>query len=48
MSDGLLVIPVAPIVTLFFYGFFTLGTHMLMDPFETTGGFDTDSFLSST
>jgi hypothetical protein len=39
---------IAPIVTLFFYGFFTLGTHMLMDPFETRGGFDTDKFLSST
>ena len=41
-------IGVAPIVTLFFYGFFTLGTCMLMDPFDTESGFDTDSFLSST
>merc|ERR1719189_1838593 len=36
-------IPIAPIVTLFFYGFFRLGT-MLMDPFKDHG-FDTGSIL---
>jgi len=38
---------VAPIVTVFFYGFFTLGTSMLMDPFQQESGFDTNSFLDS-
>lgn len=38
---------VAPIVSLFFYGFFRLGTTMLMDPFQKDSGFDTQSFLAS-
>merc|ERR1719189_1863522 len=39
-------IPIAPIVTLFFYGFFRLGTSMLVDPFQKDYGFDTDSILA--
>ena len=31
-------IVITPIVTLFFYGFFTLGTAMLMDPFVKDSG----------
>jgi len=38
-------IPVAPLVTLFFYGFFRLGTTMLMDPFQKDSGFDTEALL---
>merc|ERR1712039_772278 len=40
-------IPISPIVTLFFYGFFVLGTRMLMDPFQQESGFDTESMLTS-
>merc|ERR1712048_1152334 len=40
-------IPISPIVTLFFYGFFVLGTRMLMDPFQQEAGFDTYSILTS-
>jgi len=40
-------IPISPIVTLFFYGFFRLGTSMLMDPFQKDSGFDTNSFLTA-
>jgi len=40
-------VPVAPIVTLFFYGFFKLGTSVLMDPFTKDSGFDTAQFLTS-
>merc|ERR1719491_2926414 len=29
-----IAIPISPIVTLFFYGFFRLGTSMLVDPFQ--------------
>ena len=39
---------VEPVVTLFFYGFFTLGTTMLMDPFVKDSGFDTAAFMSAT
>jgi len=38
---------VSPVVTLFFYGFFKLGTSMLMDPFKQDSGFDSTSMLSS-
>lgn len=41
-----IAIPISPIVTLFFYGFFRLGTSMLVDPFQTDYGFDTDSILA--
>lgn len=40
-----IAIPISPIVTLFFYGFFRLGTSMLADPFQRDYGFDTDSIL---
>ena len=46
---------VAPVVsgffTLFFYGFFVLGTKILLDPFESEfeeGGFDTAGLFTST
>mmetsp|Transcript_82355 Transcript_82355/g.255969 ORF Transcript_82355/g.255969 Transcript_82355/m.255969 type:complete len:379 (+) Transcript_82355:110-1246(+) len=42
-----MAIVISPIVTLFFYGFFVLGTSMLMDPFQQDSGFDTNSFLES-
>lgn len=42
-----IAIPIAPIVTLFFYGFFQLGTSMLMDPFQKDSGFDTDALLAA-
>mmetsp|Transcript_15057 Transcript_15057/g.32413 ORF Transcript_15057/g.32413 Transcript_15057/m.32413 type:complete len:444 (+) Transcript_15057:170-1501(+) len=40
-------IPVAPLVTLFFYGFFRLGTAVLMDPFQTESGFNTQALLTA-
>lgn len=40
-------IPIAPLVTLFFYGFFCLGTRMLMDPFQDPSGFDTEALLAA-
>merc|ERR1719436_340309 len=42
-----MAIPISPVVTLFFYGFFVLGTAMLMDPFASEAGFDTHSMLTS-
>lgn len=42
-----IAIPIAPIVTLFFYGFFRLGTSMLMDPFQQDSGFDTHAILAA-
>eukprot|EP00933_Yihiella_yeosuensis_P072164 TRINITY_DN8048_c0_g1_i1.p1 TRINITY_DN8048_c0_g1~~TRINITY_DN8048_c0_g1_i1.p1 ORF type:complete len:401 (-),score=60.99 TRINITY_DN8048_c0_g1_i1:193-1395(-) len=42
-----MAIPIAPIVTLFFHGFFRLGTSVLLDPFQKDSGFDTTSLLSS-
>jgi len=41
-------VAVSPVVTLFFYGFFTLGTSMLMDPFVKDSGFDTLAFIKAT
>lgn len=41
-------IAISPIVTLFFYGTFVLGTAMLMDPFVKDSGFDTKTFMTST
>merc|ERR1719382_1220033 len=38
---------IAPVVTFFFYGFFVLGTCMLMDPFQKDSGFDTESMLTA-
>jgi len=39
---------ISPLLTFFFFGFFSLGTTMLMDPFVKESGFDTESFLTST
>merc|ERR1712080_733547 len=42
-----IAMPIAPVVTLFFYGFFKLGFSMLMDPFQQDAGFDTNTFVTS-
>mmetsp|Transcript_11164 Transcript_11164/g.16752 ORF Transcript_11164/g.16752 Transcript_11164/m.16752 type:complete len:128 (+) Transcript_11164:3-386(+) len=38
---------ISPIVSLFFYGFFRLGSSMLMEPFQQDSGFDSDALLKS-
>ena len=54
VSQLLWVAPfVSAFVTLFFYGFFILGTKILLDPFSSAvgaeeGGFDTSSFFEDT
>merc|ERR1740121_3624312 len=42
-----IAIPIAPVVTLFFYDCFRLGFSMLMDPFQKDSGFDTNTLITS-